>query len=193
MITPEDSGFSVRVAEQREMAHRLLPFVPALGCVAVTDALKQIVVGGVFASALQPGGVVEVAIKHGSFVSDPTLSDQLVVLLTVTGVVLAWGGLGLLYLKTLSELHPRPPVLAVSPPPASPELAPASQPPSTACRGLPSCWITFSWATSLRLPLPGAWRTYGVNHVGQLESSLTAGERNGRNGFRRTGVGSSSS
>ena len=130
MITPEDSGFSVRVAEQREMAHRLLPFVPALGCVAVTDALKQIVVGGVFASALQPGGVVEVAIKHGSFVSDPTLSDQLVVLLTVTGVVLAWGGLGLLYLKTLSELHPRPPVLAVSPPPASPELAPASQPPS---------------------------------------------------------------
>ena len=120
MITPEDSGFSVRVAEQREMAHRLLPFVPALGCVAVTDALKQIVVA---------------AIEHGSFVSDPTLSDQLVVLLTETGVVLACittvGGFGLRYLKTLSELHPPPQVLAVSPPPpASPELAPASQPPS---------------------------------------------------------------
>ena len=172
MITPEDSGFSVRVAEQREMAHRLLPFVPALRCVAVTDALQKIVVA---------------AIEHGSFVSDPTLSDQLV----VTGVVLACittvGGFGLLYLKTLSELHPPAPVLAVSPPPASPELAPASQPPSTV-PGLAELLDNVQLGNKLEAST--AWcMENGVNHAGQLESSLTAGERNGRNVFRRTGVG----
>ena len=161
MITPEDSGFSVRVAEQREMAHRLLPFFPALGCVAVTDALQKIVVA---------------AIEHGSFVSDPTLSDQLV----VTGVVLACittvGGFGLLYLKTLSE-----------PPPASPELAPASQPPSTV-PGLAELLDNVRLGNMLEAST--AWcMENGVNHVGQLESSLTAGERNGRNGFDRSGVG----
>ena len=161
MITPEDSGFSVRVAEQREMAHRLLPFFPALGCVAVTDALQKIVVA---------------AIEHGSFVSDPTLSDQLV----VTGVVLACittvGGFGLLYLKTLSE-----------PPPASPELAPASQPPSTV-PGLAELLDNVQLGNKLEAST--AWcMENGVNHVGQLESSLTAGERNGRNGFDRSGVG----
>ena len=164
-----------------------VPFVPALGCVAVTDALKQIVVGGVFASVLQPGGVVVAAIEHGSFVSDPTLSDQLV----VTGVVLACittvGGLGLLYLKTLSELHPPAPVLAVSPPPASPELAPASQPPSTV-PGLAELLDNVQLGNKLEAST--AWcMENGVNHAGQLESSLTAGERNGRNVFRRTGVG----
>ena len=162
-----------------------------LGCTQLAFPPKCRLGESLFASALQPGGVVEVAIKHGSFVSDPTLSDQLVVLLTVTGVVLAWGGLGLLYLKTLSELHPPPPVLAVSPPPASPELAPASQPPSTV-PGLAELLDNVQLGNKLEAST--AWcMENGVNHAGQLESSLTAGERNGRNVFRRTGVGSSSS
>ena len=130
---------------------------------AVTDALQQIVVA---------------AIEHGSFVSDPTLSDQLV----VTGVVLACittvGGFGLLYLKTLSELHP---------PPASPELAPASQPPSTV-PGLAELLDNVQLGNKLEAST--AWcMENGVNHVGQLESSLTAGERNGRNVLDRSGVG----
>ena len=85
----------------------------------------------------------------------------------------------------------RPPVLEdlvrATPPPASPELAPASQSPSTV-PGLAELLDNVQLGNKLEAST--AWcMENGVNHVGQLESSLTAGERNGRNGFDRTGVG----
>ena len=102
MITPEDSGFSVRVAEQREMAPGNQP--PR----SVAGRLLPL------AGRLLPLVLVVVAIEHGSYVSDPALSDQLVREGMEVSLALVVGRLGLQYYRAWLE---RPPAPALPPPP----------------------------------------------------------------------------
>ena len=194
MITREDSGFSVRVAKQREMAPRNQPPRSVAGrLLPLAGRLLPL------AGRLLPLVLVVVAIEHGSYVSDPALSDQLVREGMEVGLALAVGQvvgrLGLQYYQAWLERPPAPalpppppPVLVpLTPPPASPVLAPASQPP-LAVPGLAELLDLVEMGNTLEAAT--AWcKENAVNHVSQLETSQTACEKNGRNVVRRSGMG----
>ena len=177
MITPEDSGFSVRVAEQRERWHQ---GTNRLGSVA--GRLLPL------AGRLLPLVLVVVAIEHGSYVSDPALSDQLVREVMEVSLALAVGRLGLQYYRAWLE---RPPAPALPPPPPPVRVPltppPATQPPS-AVLGLAELLDLVEMGNTLEDAT--AWcKENAVNHVSQLETSQTACEKNGRNVVRRSGMG----
>ena len=177
MITPEDSGFSVRVAEQREMAPGNQP--PRS---SVAGRLLPL------AGRLLPLVLVVVAIEHGSYVSDPALSDQLVREVMEVSLALVMGRLGLQYYRAWLE---RPPAPALPPPPPPVRVPltppPATQPPS-AVLGLAELLDLVEMGNTLEDAT--AWcKENAVNHVSQLETSQTACEKNGRNVVRRSGMG----
>jgi hypothetical protein len=128
--------------------------------------------------------LVVVAIEHGSYVSDPALSDQLVREGIEVSLALAVGRLGLQYYRAWLE---RPPAPALPPPPP-PVRVPLTPPPATPVLGLAELLDLVEMGNTLEDAT--AWcKENAVNHVSQLETSQTACEKNGRNVVGRSGMG----
>ena len=157
-------------------AGRLLPFVPVL---VYTEQIRELSLG-----VIEHGSFVNDPALSDQLVRESTetglaIAGIFAATLCFTMLTPAMGSAAEFILKcwVTSGSNDRPPpccrsLRRGSPPraaafPPPPGLAPLSHPelrrgspprriPRRLCRGLPSCLISFRWATSLRPPLPGA-------------------------------------